>query len=86
MSASSIIDAYVVAFPAPVVIRPPKKKKSPEERKEIQEKKNKQRERDSVHHVEAALHKYNRANMTTVLMSLSFLPSLYTNSYLPFEH
>lgn len=65
MSASSIIDAYVVAFPAPVVIRPPKKKKSPEERKEIQEKKNKQRERDSVHHVEAALHKYNRANNTT---------------------
>jgi hypothetical protein len=41
MSASSIMDAYVDAFPAPVVIRPPKKKKSPEERKEIREKKNK---------------------------------------------
>ncbi|XP_066354944.1 uncharacterized protein [Miscanthus floridulus] len=31
MSTSSIMDAYEEAFPAPVVIRPPKKKKSPEE-------------------------------------------------------
>ncbi|XP_066354943.1 uncharacterized protein [Miscanthus floridulus] len=63
MSASSIMDAYEDAFPAPAIVRSPKKK-SPEERKAIKEKKIVQSERASVHHVETALSKYNRANNT----------------------
>lgn len=85
MSASSIMDAYVDAFPAPAAVRPPKKKKSPEEMKAIREQKIVQSERDSVHHVETALSKYNRANNTTV-MSLSLLSLSVPNSYLRFEH
>ena len=67
MDTSSIIDAYIEAFVAPDVVRPPKKKKSPEERKAIREKKIIQSERASLHHVETALRKYNRANTTTVV-------------------
>jgi len=72
MDTSSIIDAYIEAFVAPDVVRPPKKKKSPEERKAIREKKIIQSERASLRHVETALRKYNRANTTTV-MPLSLL-------------
>ncbi|KAG2620801.1 uncharacterized protein LOC120666189 [Panicum virgatum] len=68
MDTSSIIDAYKKAFAAPHVVRPPKKKKSPEERKAIREKKIIQSERASLHHVETALRKYNRANTTTFVL------------------
>ena len=67
MDTSSIIDAHKKAFAAPHVVRPPKKKKSTEERKAIREKKIIQSERASLHHVETALRKYNRANTTTVM-------------------
>lgn len=49
------MDAYEEAFPAPVVSRPPKKKKSPEERQAIREKKTWQSERAC--HVQTALRK-----------------------------
>ncbi|CAL4892271.1 unnamed protein product [Urochloa decumbens] len=48
MSASSIMDAYLDAFAAPDVVRPPKKKKSPEERKAIREERIMQSERASL--------------------------------------
>ncbi|CAL4906739.1 unnamed protein product [Urochloa decumbens] len=68
MSASSIMDAYLDAFTAPDVVRPPKKKKSPEERKAIREERIMQSERASLRHVETALCKYNRANNTTFVL------------------
>jgi len=77
MSASSIMDAYVDAFPAPIVVCPPKKKRSPEERKAMKEKRIVQSERASVQHVETALSKYNRANNTTVMPLFLLSVSLY---------
>ncbi|CAN6333941.1 unnamed protein product, partial [Urochloa humidicola] len=85
MSASSIMDAYMDAFAAPDVARPPKKKKSPEERKAIREKKILESEKASPLHVETALRKYNRANNTTVCNNLFiFLPVAY--SCMLFQH
>ncbi|CAL4892269.1 unnamed protein product [Urochloa decumbens] len=64
-SPASMLRAYTASFKAPVVVRPPKNKKTPEERKAARERKNMQNERASLHHVQTALHKYNRANNTT---------------------
>ncbi|CAN6338308.1 unnamed protein product [Urochloa humidicola] len=63
-SPASMVRAYTAKLKAPVVVRPPKNTKSPEERKATRERKNMQNERASLHHVQTALHKYNRANST----------------------
>ncbi|KAL6623215.1 hypothetical protein ACP70R_033094 [Stipagrostis hirtigluma subsp. patula] len=65
MSASSFEDAFEAAFADPVVVPPPKEKKSPEERNAVREKRIAQRERASQRHIETALRKYNKANNTT---------------------
>ncbi|KAL6851906.1 hypothetical protein ACP4OV_020091 [Aristida adscensionis] len=64
MSPASLVMAYQAAFPAEVVVCPPKKKKSPEERNAIREKRIAQRERDSLRRIQTALRKYNNANNT----------------------
>ncbi|CAN6333940.1 unnamed protein product [Urochloa humidicola] len=61
-SPASMVQAYRANLKVPVVVRPPKNKKTPEERKAARERKNLQNERASLHHVQTALHKYNRAN------------------------